>query len=138
STELARFLDVAVHLSDQLLDARKAPLAAQPLDEGDPKLATVEVALVVDQIGLDQLTAAALEGRADADVDGRGMTVGEGRIDTVAGADQAIVGNKVCGGEAELAAALVADNHLTLDHHRSPEAAACCGDLAGRDQRPDP
>ena len=61
---VTRLLDVAMHLRDQVLDAREPPLAAQPLDERDPQRPAVEVAVEVDQVGLDQHPAAGLEGRA--------------------------------------------------------------------------
>src|SRR3954452_4987130 len=66
STELSGFLDVAMHLRDEVLDPGKAPLAAQPGDERDPQRLTVEVAVEVDQIGLDQESAPGLEGRPNA------------------------------------------------------------------------
>ena len=62
--------DVAVHLLDERLDGREAPLAAQAL-RGSPGAApAVEVAVEVEQVGLDQHAAAGLERRAHADVDG--------------------------------------------------------------------
>ena len=89
STELAGLLDVAVHLRDQVLDPGEALLAPQPLDEGDPQGLPVEVLVEVDEVGLDQQPAPGLEGRADADVDRRGMAVGESGVDAVARVDVA-------------------------------------------------
>src|SRR6195256_854702 len=69
--ELARARDVAVHLLDERLGAVEAPLAAQPREEVQAQLAAVQVAIEVEQVGLDQLAAAGLEGGAHADADGR-------------------------------------------------------------------
>ena len=76
-----------MHLRDQLLDARKPPLAAQAGDERDPQRLAVEVALEVDQVGLDQQARARSRRSADAHVDRRGLAVGERRIDAVPGGD---------------------------------------------------
>ena len=62
--DLARLLDVAVHLRDQLVDRVEALLAPHPLQERDPQRLAVEVAVEVDQVGLDQQAAAGLERRA--------------------------------------------------------------------------
>src|SRR5215213_5343533 len=62
----ARGLDVAMHLLDEPLDRIEAPLAAQPGEEGDPQLAVVEVALEVEQEGLDEHAAAGDERRPHA------------------------------------------------------------------------
>src|SRR3954467_4176660 len=72
STDALRVLDIEAHLGDQLLDAGEALLAAQALDEGNPQVGAVEIALEVDQVGLDQHAPPALEGRSHADVDGGG------------------------------------------------------------------
>src|SRR3954453_529165 len=50
----ARRLDVAVHLLHERLHAVEAPLAAQACQEREPDLAVVEVAVEVEQVGLDQ------------------------------------------------------------------------------------
>src|ERR1700760_4486213 len=75
------FLDVAVHLRDQRVDAFVGDLVAQLLDEGDAQVLAVEVALEVDQVGLDQHAEVGVEGRADADVDRRRVAVGEGGVE---------------------------------------------------------
>src|SRR5437588_4005628 len=62
-------LDVASDLRHQLLHRGEEPLAAQALDEVDAQLRAVQVALEVDQVGLDQHPAAGLELRAPAGVD---------------------------------------------------------------------
>ena len=54
SGDPARLVDVAVHLLDQRLDAVEAPLAAQALEEVEPQLAAVEVAVEVEQVRLDE------------------------------------------------------------------------------------
>src|SRR5215218_2447022 len=57
-------LDVALHLLDQLVDLGVGALSPQALDEGDPEDLAVEVFFAIDQVGLDQDSPAALEGRA--------------------------------------------------------------------------
>ena len=57
--------------STSAVDRVEAPLAAQPGEEREPQLAVVEVAVEVEQVGLDEHAAAGDEGRAHADV-GRG------------------------------------------------------------------
>src|SRR4051794_9036410 len=133
-----RVLYVLVHLVDQLLNVGVVALAAQALDEGDAQSVAVEVLFAVDQVGLDQDAAAALEGRADTDVDGGGDAVGESGVDAVAGDDEAVVGDDVGGREAELASALIARDDFALDHERGAEAATGSVHLAGGDQGPDP
>jgi hypothetical protein len=86
-----------VHLVNQLLDVGVVALAPQALDEGDAEGPAVEVLLAVDQVGLDQDSPPALEGRANADVDGGGDAVGEGGVDAVTGDDEAVVGDDVGG-----------------------------------------
>ena len=67
--QLARALDVAAHLLHQRGGVGEAPLAAQPREEVQAQLAAVEVAVEVEDVGLDQLAAAGVEGRAHADAD---------------------------------------------------------------------
>src|SRR5436190_7030623 len=129
---LARALDVAVHLGDERLRAGKAPLAAQALDEVKPQLAPVEVALEVQQIGLDQLAAARLEGGAHADADGRRTAVGEAGIDAVARAGQGLVGDQVGGRKAQLTATFVAAHDLAAELEGRPQQAVGGGHVAGQ------
>src|SRR5947207_785134 len=102
---LARALDVALHLGDERLGGVKAPLAAQALDEVKPQLAAVEVALEVQQVGLDQLAAARLEGGPHADADRCRTAVGKAGIDAMARAGEGLVGDQVGGRKAQLTAA---------------------------------
>ena len=51
--------------------AVEAPFAAQPLEEAQAQLGPVEVAVEVDQEGLDQLVHGRSEGRPHADTDSR-------------------------------------------------------------------
>src|ERR1700733_3688132 len=138
STDALGVLDVAAHLRDQPLGVGEALLPPQPLDEGDPQSAAVEVFVAVDQIGLDQDPATALESRPDADVDRGRDTVGKGRVDAVTGNRQAVVGDEVGGREAELATALVALDDLALDHEGGAEAVARALHVAGGNQGSDP
>src|SRR5215210_4693653 len=59
-------LDVAVHLRHEALRGVEAALAAQAREEGDAQLAGVEVALEVEQVGLDEDAAARDERGPDA------------------------------------------------------------------------
>src|SRR6476469_775483 len=138
STDALGVIDVAVHLLDQLLDLVVGTLAAQPLDEGDAQGLAVEILAVVDQVGLAQDPAAALESRPDADVDSGRDAVGEGGVDPVAGDREAVVGDQVGGREAELAAPLVALDDGTLDHERGAEAVSGPDHVAGGDEGADP
>src|SRR5689334_3093317 len=138
STDALGVLDVDAHLGDQLLDAGEAPLTAQTLDESHAQDPAVEVLLAVDQVGLDQHSPPALEGRPHADVDRGGHAVGEGGVDAVAGNREAVVGDDVGGREAELAAALVAADDLALDHEGSAEAVTGALHVTGGDQGADP
>src|SRR2546427_1522761 len=73
--KLARALDVPAHLLHERVGAVEATLAAQSREEVQAQLAAVQVALEVEQVGLDQLPAAGLEGGAHADAHGRGAPV---------------------------------------------------------------
>src|SRR4051812_40610688 len=117
-------LDIAAHLLDEVVDAREAPLAAQPLEELDRELFAVQIAVPVDQVGLDELMAAGLELRAHADVDRRGNAVGPRGVDTVARDDEALRRDEVRRREAELAAALVAVHHLAGHGERRAQQLA--------------
>src|SRR5581483_3404493 len=119
STEPARLLRVAAHLRDQVLDARKAPLAAKAGDERDAQALAVEVAVEVEQVGLDEEPAAGLEGRAHADVHGGRLAVGEGRVHPVPRADEVVRRDDVGRREAQAAAAAVARDHLALEQEGS-------------------
>src|SRR4051812_11766386 len=61
-SDLARLRDVAMHLLDQRLRRVKAPLATQTLDEAQLQRLAVDVAVEVQQVGLDQLPATGFEG----------------------------------------------------------------------------
>src|SRR4051795_5102693 len=63
----ARGLDVAMHLLDEPLDRLEVPLAGQPGEERARQLSVVEVALEVEEEGLDEHAAAGDEGRPHAD-----------------------------------------------------------------------
>src|ERR671933_1372436 len=106
----ARVLDVAMHLLDQRVGAVEAPLAAEALEEVQAQLATVEVALEVEQVGLHEEPAPGLERGAHADVDGRQAAdvahLGAAGVDAVAGDDERGVRDEVRGGIAQRAPAL--------------------------------
>src|SRR3954470_14306575 len=103
-SNFTRLLDVAADLGDQLVDRRKQALTAQPSEEVDSQLLAVEIPLEVDEVGLDQHSAAGLELRSHPDVDRRGVAVGDTAVDALVGPDQALVGHEVGGGKAEVAA----------------------------------
>src|SRR3954451_24903680 len=66
SDQAADFLDVATHLLDQRRRRLEAPLAADAVDELEPQLAAVEVAVEVQQERLDEQAATRDERRAHA------------------------------------------------------------------------
>src|ERR1700759_5403252 len=65
--QLAGPLDVGAHLDDELVHGVEALLPAQPRQEVQPQRASVEVDVLVDQIGLHQHRVALAERRADPD-----------------------------------------------------------------------
>src|SRR4051794_20661327 len=90
SDQCADVRDVAVHLLDQRVDGVEALLAADALDEVQPQLEAVQVALEVEDERLDEQPAAGDEGRAHADRDGRrplphARHRGPARVDAVVG-----------------------------------------------------
>src|SRR6185312_15771698 len=137
-TDPARVLDVGVHLFDQRIDVVEGELRAQSLDEGDAQRLAVEVAVEVDQEGLDQDPEVGVEGGPGADVDRRRMAVGEGGVDPVPRGDEALVGDEVGGRETQRSAALVAFHDFALDHVGDAEAAARVLHVAGFDLGADP
>src|SRR5690349_25176558 len=62
-------LHVPVHLLHERVDGVEALLAAQAVEELEPQLLPVDVAVEVEQVRLDEQPAPGLERRADADVD---------------------------------------------------------------------
>src|SRR5438105_11599527 len=132
--QLARSLDVVVHLLDDRVGGVKAPLATQSRKEVQAQLAAVQVALEVEQVGLDQLAAAGLEGGTDADAHGRRPPVGQTRVHAVAGTCVRLLGNQVGGGKAEPALAFVPPRHLAAEPKRRPQQTACLGHVPGQQQ----
>ena len=101
--------------------AGEAPLAAQALEELEAQRAAVQVAVEVEQVGLDQLAPAGLEGRAHADAHRRRAAVCEAGVHAVAGACERLLGDQVGGRKAQLAPALVAVHHLAAELEGRPE-----------------
>src|SRR5438128_4815137 len=135
--QLARALDVAAHLLDERVGGVEAPLAAQSRKEVQAQLAAVQVALEVEQVGLDQLAAAGLEGGTDADAHGRRPPAGQTRVHAVPGTCVGLLGNQVGGGKAERAPAVVAPRHLAAEPKRRPQQAACLGHVPSQQQATD-
>src|SRR3954469_16294828 len=113
--------DVVVHLAHEVVDGREAALPAQALAEVHAQRRVVEVALEVQDVGLDQLVAPGLELRADPDVDRRRAPVDQAGVDPVPRRDVAGGRQEVGGGEAEVAAAGVAVGHRAGHHERGPQ-----------------
>src|SRR5450631_1829639 len=101
-----------MHLLDERRDTLESSFSAQPLEEAQAQLGSVEVAVEVDQEGLDQLRPAGTEGRAHADRDRRRYAIGQARVDAVARAHNAVGRDQVGRREAEIAAAPVAGDDL--------------------------
>src|SRR3954447_4172818 len=130
--DLAGLLDVGGDLLGQGLDRGEELLSAQPLQEVDPQPPAVEVALVVDQVGLDEPPAARLELRAHADVHRGGLPFGQRRVDALVGPHEAGVGHQVRRGVAQLPAPAVAVDDLAPDLEGTPQEDPGVGDLARR------
>src|SRR5947208_993871 len=130
-------LDVAVHLLDQRVHGREPALAAQALVELDRQPAAVEIALEVDQEGLDELAAPGLELRPHANVDRRRATVGAARVDAVARDDVAVGRDEVRRGKAERAPALVPGDDRLGDLERRAEQLVGVLDRAAEDEAAD-
>src|ERR1700730_9049790 len=130
-------LDVPVHLLDERLHGLEAFLAAQPLEEVQAQLLAVEVALEIDQVGLDELRATGAERRPHADAHRRGPAVGQRGVDAVSWAHHAVGRDEGGGREGQLAAPLIARDHdrTQLEGVAEEDGRAC--HLAGRDQRAD-
>src|SRR5690606_33752294 len=62
-----RVLDIAPDLRHERVRVRKAALAAQPLDEAEPRAAAVQVAVEVQDVHLDAEPAGVVEGGVGAD-----------------------------------------------------------------------
>ena len=101
----------------------EALLAAQPGDERDPQGLAVEVAVEVDQVGLDQHPAAGLEGRPHADVDGRRVAVGERGVDAVAGDTRRSSGTRLAVGKPSSRPRWSPSTTVALEQERRAEAA---------------
>src|SRR6185503_19850239 len=133
--------DVAPHLLDEPVDAVEAALAAQPLEELEAQRLVVEIALEVQQIGLDQLAAAALEHRAHADVHRRRPLAvrGEGTAGVYAVPRRAVplARYEVRRREAERPAALVAVLDGAVDGERRAKQRSRVLQGAARDEAAD-
>ena len=123
----------------------EAALAAQPGEEREPQLAVVEVAVEVEQVGLDEHAAPGHERRAHPDV-GRGrppaplavlLDRGAAGVDAVARVDERVLGHEVGGREAERAAALVAVLDRPAQLERRAEEAVGLLEVAGDDEAAD-
>src|SRR4051794_8183649 len=119
-------VDVRAHLLDERLDRVEALLAAQALEELEAQRLAVQVAVEVEQEGLDELAAAGHEHRPHADVRGRRVGLARrgrrpARVHAVARRDVAVGREQVRRREAELPAALVAVDDLADDRERRAE-----------------
>src|ERR1019366_9311685 len=132
--QLARAGHVAADLLDQRLGVLEAALAAQAREELEAQIAPVEVAVEVEDVGLDQLTAAGLEGRTHADADSCRAPVGQAGVDAVPGAHERLVRHEVGRGEAQLAAASVSADDLPPHLEGAAEQPVRLGHLAGEDE----
>ena len=123
----------------------EAPLAAQAGEEREPQLAVVEVAVEVEQVGLDEHAAAGHEGRADAHVGRRRppaplavlLDRGAAGVDAVARVDERVLRHQVGGREAELAPALVAVLDDAAELERRAEEAVGLLEVAGHHEAAD-
>src|SRR5919109_355444 len=134
--------DVAAHLLDERLDRLEALLAAQPLEELKAQRLPVEVAVEVEQVGLDELAAAGLEHRPHADARRRGVRrpLHDRRaagVHAVAGRHVAVGRQEVRRRKAEVAAALVAVDDLARDRERRAEQLVGVLDGAAQDEAAD-
>src|ERR1019366_4817175 len=133
----ARELDVGLHLLDQRRHARKALLASEPRQEVDPQRPAVKILIAIEQVGLHQHLAAAAERWPDTDADRRAGPVRPPRVGAVGWAGKRWVGGDVGSREAELAAALVAVDHLAAQLKRGAQQDGGTLDIALQHQPPD-
>src|SRR5439155_26063539 len=119
----------------------EAPLPAQPLQKVEAQLLAVQVAVEVEQVGLDQLAAPGLESGPHADADGcrrggveRRGAAGHAGVYAVAGTGERLVGNEVGGREAEFAPARIAAHDLPRQLERHAQQVVCIAHLAGQHQ----
>src|SRR5450759_895271 len=135
--DLSRALHVAAHLLDEILGRLEASLAAQPGQEVQPQLVSIEVPVEVEDLRLDQLTATRQERGAHADVHGRRHRrrkrwwaactregVRQARVHTVAWAHHRVTGDQVRCREAQFASAFVAVHDLAAQLELRAEEAA--------------
>src|SRR5215207_1046041 len=140
---LADLLDVAPQLGDETVHARESHLTADPRVERDLGLLTVEVAVEVEQVGLDQERAAlGIEGGAAADRDRRHVVgallaaIGA-RVDAV-GRQLDVAGHRHVGRrEAERSTPLVAVLDDAADRVAATEQPRRQPDVAGGDRLAD-
>ena len=143
SDQRADLVHVAVHLLDQRLDGVEAPLAAEALEELQPQLLAVEVAVEVEQERLDEQrrgrsrTSGARRSRPPPSTPRRRHARAAG-VDAVVGDDERRVGDEVRGREAERAPALVAVGDRSRASRTARRAAAPpSATVAGGDQAAD-
>src|ERR1700740_246199 len=135
--QFARALHVSLHLRRQRGGAVEAALAAKALHELEAQIRAGEVAVEVQQEGLDQFAAAGLKSGPHADADRGRAVVGQARIHAVARARVRLVGDQVGGREAERAAALVAALDLAAELKARAEKAVRLRHVAGQPQAAD-
>src|SRR5215210_1536235 len=141
SDGLPRRLDVARDLVDQLLLALEDLLVAQPLPELHHEPTPVEVAIEVEQVGLDPpLLAAVVRVRADRDRGAPDLPVvepGGAGVDPVRRHDQARLHREVRGRIAERPASLVAADDDAVELGWTTEQLRRPRDLARVQAPPD-
>src|SRR5215204_1612218 len=141
SDGLPRRLDIARDLVDQLLLAAENLLVAQPLPELDHQTAPVEVAVEVEQVGLDPpLLAAIVWIRADRDRGAARLSIleaGGAGVDPVRGHDQARLDRQVRRRIAECPPSLVATDDDAVQLGRTSQQLRRLGDLTRVQAPPD-
>ena len=140
---LPHSFDVAVHLGDQIVDVVESLLTAEPVREADASRLAVEVAVEIEDIGLDQRQARLrVEGGAPTDGDRRESRHAVGgrehsRVHAIGGQADVLGNAHVRGRETEQAAARVAVLDRPAHFVRTPEHRGRAGDVARGEQLAD-
>src|ERR1700722_9935335 len=101
AAQLARELDVLLHLLDQGLGGVETALTPEASQEIDPERLPVQVDVTIEQVRLDEHPPPGSERGTHPDVDRGADAVGPGGVDPVAGTYEVLLRDDVGGREPE-------------------------------------